>query len=165
MRSTPTRAARPTRVAGFTLLELMISLAIVAIMVSIALPTYASYIAKARRADARTQLIQVAQFMQRFYAANDGFLTDRANNNVATQVPANIARSPVDGNKLYDLVIPLGGNPLTNAMTFTIEMVPVAGGLMASDQCGTFTLTSTGLRGVVVGGVAGSPALRDSCWR
>ena len=154
-----------SRVSGFTLIELLIAVAIVAILAGIGLPSYTSYIARAKRADARTQLVQAAQFMQRFYAANDSYLKDRANNAVITQVPDNLKRSPADGTKLYDLTIPLGADPLTSAMSFTLQMVPVAGGSMANDACGTFTLTSTGLRGVLVGGVAGATTLRDTCWK
>lgn len=153
---------------GFTLIELMITVAIVAVLGSIALPSYTRYIARAHRADARTQLVQVAQFMQRFYAANDSYLEDRATptpNPVLGQVPAGLKVSPADGTKLYDLTIPLGAAPLTNAMSFTIRMVPVAGGKMANDECGTFTLTSTGLRGVIVAGSDGSTTLRDTCWK
>ena len=165
MRSIQSSANPWSRLAGFTLMELMIAVAIMGITAAIALPSYTSYVANAKRADARTQLVQAAQFMQRFYAANDGFLTDRANNGVLSQVPANLLRSPADGAKLYDLSIPLGADPLTNAMSFTIRMVPVAGAGMAGDRCGTFTLTSTGLRGVLVGGSVGSADLRDSCWK
>ena len=49
--------------------------------------------------------------------------------------------------------------------SFEIRMVPVADGVMSNDPCGTFTLTSTGLRGVLVGSVVGASALRDTCWR
>lgn len=153
------------RMSGFTLIELMVTVAIVAILGSIALPSYTRYIARAHRADARTQLLQVAQFMQRFYAANDSFAKDRTNQDVIDQVPDNLKVSPADGTKLYDLTMPLGDAPLTNAMSFTIRMVPVSGRVMATDECGTFTLTSTGVRGVIVGDAVGNAALRDTCWK
>ena len=155
----------PARMSGFTLIELMITVVIVAVLVSIALPSYASYIARARRADARTQLMQVAQFMQRFYAANDSFAKDRANNDVIDQVPPNLKLSPDVGNTMYELSLPLGAAPLTNAMSFTLRMVPVSGGAMANDECGAFTFTSAGVRGVIVGESVGSATLRDKCWK
>lgn len=160
------RYTKPSaQISGFTLIELMITVVIVAVLASIALPSYTGYVARARRADARTQLLQVAQFMQRFYAANDSFSKDRANNDVINQVPTNLKSSPDTGNKLYDLSLPLGVAPLTNAMSFTVRMVPVSAGAMANDECGTFTFTSTGVRGVMVGESVGSATLRDKCWK
>ena len=152
----------PARALGFTLIELMIALAIVGVLAAVALPSYSSYIAKARRADARTQLVQVAQFMQRFYAANDSFSLDRANNEVINQVPASLKQSPAGSAKIYDLTIPSATLTPTG---FEIRMVPVAGGVMGQDPCGTFTLTSTGLRGVLVADGVGPAALRDTCWK
>lgn len=64
--------------------------------------------------------------MQRFYAANDSYSADRSASAVINQIPAGLKVSPADGTKLYDLTIPLGLAPLTNAMSFTIRMVPVA---------------------------------------
>lgn len=149
-----------TGAGGFTLIELMVVVAIVGILASIALPSYQSYIARARRADARTQLVQVAQYMQRFYAANDSYTTDRAGNAVLDQVPASLKISPAEGTKAYDLDIPAGTLTVTS---YVIRMVPT--GSMTDDECGTLTLSSTGARGVIVGGTAGSTALRDKCWK
>jgi type IV pilus assembly protein PilE len=152
---------RSTRPRGFTLIELLVVVSIVGVLAAVAMPSYTSYMARGKRADARTQLLQAAQFMQRFYAANDRYDQDRVSptpNPVANQMPASLKKSPADGTTVYELEI------LTPTPTaYELRMNPT--GAMASDKCGSFTLTSTGVRGVRVGGVAGSTTLRDSCWK
>lgn len=150
------------RVRGFTLIELMITVGIVAVLAAIAIPSYGAYVARTRRADARGQLVQVAQFMQRFYVANDNFSTDRAGNNVFDRVPVNLLRSPADGVPIYNLTVPAA---TLSPTSYEVRMVPVAAGVMGNDACGSFTLTSTGVRGVSVGGVAGTTSQRDTCWK
>ena len=154
--------ALPHRRSGFTLVELMVVLAILGLLVALALPAYNNNLAKGYRAEARTQLLMAAQFMQRFYTANDSFSVDRAGNAVLGQVPENLKQSPAEGSAIYNLALPSGA---LNPMAFTLNMGPVAGGKIATDPCGTFTITSTGVKGVLIGGTAGNTTLRDTCWK
>ena len=154
--------SRTPSLLGFTLIELMIVLAILGLLGAIALPSYTSHTAKAYRADARAQLMQAAQFMQRFYAANDNFKADRKGNAVLGQMPEALLHSPSQGPMLYDLSIPVA---TLSEQNFTLQMTPVASGKMATDECGTFTLSATGIKGVTIGTTPGSTTLRDKCWK
>lgn len=151
---------------GFTLIELMIVVAIIGILAAIAFPSYSAYVARARRADARTQLLQAAQFMQRFYAANDAYDQNRAGTGVLSVMPATLQKSPADGTAIYQLntaIAAAGTYAITvSASSYTLTMAPVSGGSAAADACGMFTITSTGIRGVT-----GSTATksRDECWK
>ena len=102
------------------------------------------------------------KFMQRFYSANDRFNQDRAGNTWASQMPANLKQSPTDSTAVYQLDT---ASSVVTSSTFKLVMTPVSNSSMSNDQCGSFTLTETGLRGNVVAGVAASTTVRDTCWR
>lgn len=163
MKSYSAAVKRPARRSspGFTLIELMIVVAIISILSAMALYAYTGYVARAKRADARSQLLQAAQFMQQFYSANDSFSTDRTG--AAVVIPQSLMQSPSDSTAVYTLTQTQNAAPA--APNYILTMSPVSPGPMAADSCGAFTVTSTGIRGIVIGGAAGSSDQRDTCWK
>ena len=130
---------------GFTLIELMIVVAIVAILAAIAFPSYARYVEQARRADAKSALMDAAQRMERCYTQNNTY--------IGCTVPA---ASP-DG--YYTIALGGAVNP-TTATFFRLSATRVAGGAQAGDtRCGDYWLDSTGDRGV-----NNASRTRDECW-
>jgi type IV pilus assembly protein PilE len=161
---TPYKSTKPGASAGFTLIELMIVVAIIGLLAAIALPSYQSYIARANRAAARTQLSQAAQYMQRFYAANDRYDADRTGSQTIWAImPPAFLKAPAEGTQLYE-ISNAGANPSSaGSSTFTLIMRPLTDKSMANDKCGGFTLTQTGAKGITA--AAPTAALIAECWR
>jgi type IV pilus assembly protein PilE len=61
------------RARGFTLIEMMITVAIIGILASIAYPAYQDYVRRAARADAKAVLMETAQFMERHFTTNNAY--------------------------------------------------------------------------------------------
>lgn len=142
------------------MIEVMIVVAIVAILAAIALPSYQESVRKSKRAEARAGLLETSQWMQRFYSQNDRF--DQANDATGTAValPAALTTVPkgaAGGSVYYTIQFQSG---TLNARAFTLEAVP--SGSMAGDRCGTLRLNSVGRR-TVEGEAAGITAAE--CWR
>jgi len=145
--------------AGFSLIELLMALCVVAILGAIAFPAYTSYLARGLRAEARAQLQLAAQYMHRFHAANDSFSADRTGKHVGELMPQQLMQSPAQGQPVYTIDF-AQGQSTASATEFRLVMSPVKGGRMASDECGGFALDSYGRRGIT-----GASARRDACWR
>src|SRR5438128_2606320 len=64
---------RRTRTVGFTLIELMVTVAIVAILAAIAYPSYLEHLRAAGRAEGKSGLLRTAQLLERYYTANGGY--------------------------------------------------------------------------------------------
>ncbi len=123
------QAAR--RADGFTLIELMIVVVVIAILGAIAYPSYQEHVRKGRRAQAKADLVEYAQLAERFHTANNTY--------AGFSLPATV--SPRDGNAVYNLT---PNNAFTAANTFTITATPT--GDQANDPCGTLSLNQAGVK-------------------
>ncbi len=142
---------------GFTLIELMIAVAIVGILAAIAYPSFTESVRRSKRTDAQGALSGLAQALERYYA-NNGTYCGAAG--------GTIADCPVGAPTVYSIKVPVDGTAYYNlritALTrnsYTIEAQRT--GSMAGDKCGTMTLTATGQQGVT-GGTESNPR---NCWK
>ncbi len=136
------------RSPGFTLIELMITVAIVAILAAIAYPSYQEQVRKGRRADAMAQLVTLAQAYERFYTSNNTYV------GFWGTLPAEQRQSPNAGTAFYLLTA------VEARTSFTITATRQAAGGQIHDRCGNLTLTHAGTKGIV-----GGTATLDECWR
>ena len=125
---------------GFTLIELVIAAAIIAIIAAIAFPLYQNQVQETRRTTAKADLVELNQWMERRYS--NGFDYRDAGNNPV--LPFN--QSPQNGTAFYN--ISFVGNATRD--TFTLQAVPT--GAQANDDCGTLTLDEQGNRGADIVG-------------
>ena len=124
------RNTRARRGRGFTLIELMITVAIVAILAAIAYPSYRAYIVRNNRAAAEASLMDIAQRQQQYLIDNRGYAATPSALNVT--LPANVAQ-----NYTVSIAITAGPPP-----AFTATATPVSGGTQAAD--GALSIDQTG---------------------
>jgi type IV pilus assembly protein PilE len=137
------------RSGGFTLIELMIAVAIVGILAAIAYPSYQEQIRKGRRADAMAQLVTLAQAYERFYTSNNTY------EGFWDTVPAAQKNSPTEGTAYYTLE-----RTAETRTAFTITAERQSAGNQTSDRCGDLTINQAGTKGIV-----DATATREECWR
>ena len=135
---------------GFTLIEVMIVVAMIGFLAAVAMPSYQASVRKARRADARSALVTTAQLMER-YATEHG-AAGYSTATLSTVTGPTVVAKPASDNGYYQLSL-----ANLTATTFTLRAVPQ--GAQSVDGCGTFTLDERGVRGVSGGTLAVA-----SCW-
>ncbi|MGB4498344.1 MAG: type IV pilin protein [Methylococcaceae bacterium] len=135
-----------TKQSGFTLIELMITVAIVGILTSVGYPSYQNHIKKAKRSEAQAALVSMATAMEQWRVENNNDYTG------VTAATIFAAQVPTDGSgtKTYDLEIPTA---TLTATSYVLKATP--SGTQVGDECGDLTLDSTGVKGA---------ALTSGCW-
>lgn len=135
-------AHQTSRQCGFTLIELMIVVAVIGILGAVAYPSYTEYVAKSRRASMTTVLMQGQQWMERFYTENYSYYQVRGSTAVVGDVyPAALQQSPAsgDGAAQYTLVLTVDAK---QPEVYSLKASRAGG--MASDRCGDYRIDQYG---------------------
>jgi type IV pilus assembly protein PilE len=144
---------RPNRMRGVTLLELMVVLAIVAILSTIAVGSYRQYVLRANRTDATGALLRIQVAEEKFFLQNNTYTT-----NVTGLPPAGLGVASPTPNGFYTLAI-TGDPASTNNIATSFQATATAVGTQTQDtSCLTLTIKDTGERG-------SAPSSSATCWR
>ena len=117
--------------AGFTLIELMIVVAVVAILASIAVPSYQEQIRKSRRAQAKADVVEYMQMAERYFTVNNTY--------VGFALPVAVSPREAGATARYNLA---ASTQTATALVLTATAV----GPQASDRCGNLSVSNTGLK-------------------
>lgn len=134
---------------GFTLIELMVTVAIIGILAAVAMPSYTQYVQRGHRSNAKAVLLEAAQFMERYRSINFRY----PDGTTAGQVlPTNVSVSPKEGGRRYDIAIDTT-NP-DPATSFRLTATPSG---WTDTLCGTLSLNNLGIKTQTLGDAA-------TCW-
>lgn len=133
-------------VAGFTLIELMIVVAVVAILAAVAYPSYQDAVRKSRRAQAKADLVEYAALAERFRTANNTY--------IGFTLPSTVSPREAGATARYNLTPNVA---FANANTFTLTATPTPG--QDADKCGILSISQSGVKTE-----SGSTTTVADCW-
>lgn len=135
---------------GFTLIELMITVAIIGILSAVAYPSYTSYIARANRS-------AVQSFMYKVANKQEQYMLDRRS--YATTLAALNLSLPTEVSGKYTLEEPINVSMTATPPTYLIRATPLGAQAVNDAKCGELTLDSLGVKTK-----SGTAARVSDCW-
>jgi type IV pilus assembly protein PilE len=151
----PKHAFSPAPLRGYSLIEILVVVAIVGILAAIALPSYSAYIIRGKRAEGRAALHDLAAREERFYSDNNSQYTGTIG---AGGINLS-AQEQQSTDYTFSALVPVP--PDISNQTYLLTATPA----FTDTKCGSFTLDQTGTRGITIAGV---PDLVQSdindCW-
>jgi len=137
---------------GFTLIELMIAVVIIAILAAVGYPSYTEYINRGKRAEGKSALMRAAQQMERYYSLTNCYPSNTAACSTKATCGGNASSSALAlchadirvfsgdsaASSAYNITV------TTNAQDFTLSATPITG--FNDTKCGTLTLNNTGAK-------------------
>lgn len=149
------------KLRGFTLIEVMITVVVIAILASIAVPSYRQYVLRSHRVEAKTTLLNVAAEQEKFYLQRNRYANDTEL--TADKADGGLGFSPDTENGWYELT--LTPDDPDNPQAWVIDAK--ANGAQADDKnCKFFSLSSLGVRraGPNVDGTGVTELTSRECW-
>jgi type IV pilus assembly protein PilE len=126
--------------SGFTLIELMITVAVIAVLASIALPNYQQYIIRSSRQAAQSRLTELSAIQEKIYLNSNSYADSvTANYNGTVSGGLGVGSGKTQDNK-YNLSLSVA----TGSASYTLTAAPISGTTQAND--GSITINSQGSR-------------------
>ncbi|MGC8519602.1 MAG: type IV pilin protein [Steroidobacteraceae bacterium] len=155
-RSTPRTS--PRTAVGFTLIELMITLLVIAILSAVAYPIYEHQVIESRRTEARSALLELAAREERYYATQNAYTTSASSLGYTGTWPITIG-----SDNMYEMEAPQLSN---NPPGYTLTVVPVPGSVQQQNDttCASFSVNSAGVESSTNSANAPNSPEPGTCW-
>ncbi len=140
---------------GFSLIELLIVMVIVGILTTIAYPSYKDYVARARRSDGQSALLDLASRLERFYSEHNTYQTAT----IATGSSTDILSKTTSPENWYTLSI-----TSATANAYALQATPTGAQGTTDTKCQSLTFNNLGVKGVASGPAGAPTGTVANCW-